>query len=336
MSLKRVPAVWVCGLLCLLISLHVSDAAGQNVRFPEMPVLGRSFDEPLLAAGSAGQKDPWSGVSLHVGWMTVPHKIHLGYDGLVRPGGCVSSFFVYPLSGVQVGGSLPIRLANQYALRVYGSYLIAHNPQASQELTWINNPPGIREWRRSNTESYKVGGETLYRTSGETALVGGFRLESLLTNFSDPNPAYLFTIPSMEAQTTVTVYEPYVGIRLQQSPGPGGLSLQIVGFPFLFATIQHLNVCNNNGVPFAHTGRQNATRGFFIEVSGEYRLGIFDGMEAAGFVDWNVYQGQCPMNIERHEGGANPGVTSGSVVWSHYISSLVIGGKVEMAWSLPF
>lgn len=335
MKSSRVPVVWFCGLFCLLVSLHVSDAAGQTIVSPEAPIQAASFDERSIAAWPANQNDQWPSASFHVGWMTVPNRIRVGYDGLVRPGACVSSFFVYPLSGVQVGGSLPIRLADQYSLKVYGSYLIPHNPQASQEITWTNRPPGIREWRSSNSESYKVGGEVLHRTSGTTALVGGFRLESLLANFSDPNPAYVFTIPSMEAQTTVTVYEPYAGIRLQ-SPGPDGLTLQVVGFPFLFATIQHLNVCNNNGVPFAHTGRQNATRGFFVEVSAEYRLGLFRGMEAAAFVDWNVYQGQCPMNIERHEGGPNPGITSGSVVWSHYISSLVVGGKVEMAWNLPF
>jgi hypothetical protein len=172
--------------------------------------------------------------------------------------------------------------------------------------------------------------------SGEMALVGGFRLESLLTNFSDPNPDYVDTVPWMQAQTTVTVYEPYVGIRLQQSQRLGGLSLQVVGFPSLFATIQHLNVCNNNGVPYAHTGSQNATRGFFVEVSGEYRLRLFQGVEAAGFVDWNVYHGQCPMTIERHVGGVSPAVTTGPVAWSHHISSLVVGGKVEMSWNLPF
>jgi len=219
---------------------------------------------------------------------------------------------------------------------VYGSYLIANNPKADQELTWTDNPRGIREWRRSKTQMYRAGGETLYRMSGEMSLVSGFRLESLLTNFSDPNPDYLFTVPWMQAQTTVTAYEPYVGVRLHKGPGPGGLDLQVVGFPFLFATIQHLNVCNNNGVPYAHTGRQNANRGFFVEVLGEYRLGLFQGVEVAGFVDWNVYQGRCPMTIERHEGGANPAVTEGPVVWSHYISSLVVGGKVEVAWSLPF
>jgi len=334
MSSRSVSAV--CGLFCLLISLHVSEAAGQTIGFPENPTSGASFDRPWLTAGHAGQKDCWSAASMHVGWMTVPNQIHVGYNGLVPPGGCVSSFFVYPLSGVEVGGSLPIRLADEYAFRVYGSYLIANNPSANQEITWTDNPQGIREWRRSKSQWYKVGGEMLYRMSGQTALVGGFRVDSLLTDFSDPNPDYLFTIPGMNAQTMVTAYEPYVGIRLQQSPGPGGLSLQVVGFPFLFATIQHLNVCNNNGVPFAHTGRRNATRGFFVEVSGEYRLGLFQGVEAAGFVDWNVYQGQCHMTIERHEGGANPNVTAATVVWSHYISSLVVGAKAEMSWSLPF
>ena len=334
MSSRRASVV--CGLLFLLISLHVSDAVGQTIGSPEISILGASFDQRWLAAGSAGQKDCWSAASLHVGWMTAPNQIRVGYDGLVLPGACISSFFVYPLSGVQVGGSLPIRLADQYALRVYGSYLIAHNPQASQEITWTNNPPGIREWRHSNSASYKIGGEMLYRMSGDMALVGGFRLESLLTNFSDPNPDYVDTVPWMHAQTTVTVYEPYVGIRLQQGPRLGGLNLQVVAFPFLFATIQHLNVCNGNGVPYAHTGSQNAHNGFFVEASAEYRLGLFQGVEAAGFVDWNVYQGYCPMTIERHEGGVNPAVTAATVPWSHHISSLVVGGKVEMLWSLPF
>ena len=35
MSSRRVSAV--CGLLCLLISFHVSDAVGQTIGFPEMP-----------------------------------------------------------------------------------------------------------------------------------------------------------------------------------------------------------------------------------------------------------------------------------------------------------
>ena len=268
MSSRRMHVVY--GLLCLLISLHVSDAVGQTIGSPEIPGLGALFEQRWLASGSAGLKDCWSAASLHVGWMSAPNQIHLGYDGLVLPGACISSFFVYPLSGVQVGGSLPIRLTDKYDLRVYGSYLIANNPQTGQDLTWTNNPPGTRVWRHSNSQSYKLGGEMLYRMSSEMAAVGGFRLESLLTNFSDPNPDYIYTAAWMNAQTNITIYEPYIGIRLQQCQRLGGLSLQAVAFPFLFATIQHLNVCDNNGVPFAHTGSQYAHDGFFVEASAEY------------------------------------------------------------------
>lgn len=326
----------LCGLLCLLISLNVSDTEAQTIGSSEIPGLGASIDQRWLTSGAAGRKELLSGTSLYAGWMTVPNRIHVGYDGLVLPGACISSFFVYPLSGVQIGGSLPIRFADQYVLRVYGSYLIANNPQASQELTWTNNSPGTREWRHSNTQSYKFGGEMLYRISDETSVVGGFRLESLLTNFSDANPDYIFTASWLNAQTTLTIYEPYVGIRLQQSSRLGGLTLQAVAFPFLFATIQHLNVCDNNGVPFAHTGSQYAHEGFFVEASAEYRFGLFQGVEAAGFVDWNVYQGRCPMTIERHQGGVNPAVTTGNVAWSHLISYLVIGAKLDVSWNLPF
>jgi len=327
--------VGVCGLLCLMISVHVSDAVGQSVSSQEMAILGQSSNQGWLTAGSSTRKVDWSTASLFAGWMTTPNQIHVGYDGLVRPGECVSSSFVYPLRGVEVGVSLPIRLTDRHALRVYGSYFITDNPLADQEITWTALPPGTREWRHSKTQWYKFGGEALYRMSTDTALVGGFRSESLLTNFSNPNPAYLFTIPEMQAQTMVSIYEPYVGVRLQQSPRLEGLSLQLVGFPLLFSTIEHLNVCNNRGIPFAHTGKQNASKGFFVEISAEYSVGLFQGTVASAFVDWNVYQGRCAMTIDRHEGVPTPGVTSATVIWSHYISSLVIGARVEMSWSLP-
>jgi len=176
----------------------------------------------------------------------------------------------------------------------------------------------------------------LYRMSGETALVAGFRWESLLTNFGDPNPDYQFTVPGMEAQTTLAIYEPYVGVRLTPGTKSSGLTLQFVGFPWLFATVQHLNVCNNNGVPFAHTGSQNATRGYFVEASAEYRVSLFQGLEAAAFIDWNVYHGGCTITIDRHEGGPTPQVTSATAAWSHQVETLVLGCKLAASWKMPF
>jgi hypothetical protein len=334
MNARRLFVIF--GLLCLLNCFHVSQAAGQAPGSPGIPVLGSLFDQRWFAAGSAGLKDSWADASIDLGWLTTPSRIHVGYDGLVLPGSCISSFFVYPLGGLQVGASVPIRMAGALPLRVYGSYLIPHNPSADQELTWTHDPPGIREWRRSNSQWFKVGGEVLYPAAGQMALVGGFRWESLLSNFSDPNPDYIFTISSLQAQTTLQVYTPYVGVLLRTSSSPEGLTAKLVGFPYLFASIEHLNVCNNAGVPFAHTGNQSTNTGFFIEASAEYRTRLSSGVEAVGFIDWNVYHGHCDMTIERHEGGATPITTAGTVAWSHDISYLVLGGKIQMSWNLPF
>jgi hypothetical protein len=336
MGVRRMSAgLHVFALLCLAISLGASDAAAQAFVASETSLWGASSGRPLFPSGSACQKDGWSAPSVHVGWMTTPTRIHLGYDGLVLPGACISSVFVYPLSGVQVGASLPVRFSDDYALRAYGAYLFPHGYPASQELTWTNSPPGVREWRHSNTEFYRLGAEMLYQMSGRMALVGGFRWESLLTTFGDANPDYQDTVPSLQAQTTIATYEPYLGIRLQQHPGPGGLTVQVIGFPAMFATIQHLNVCHNV-IPYAHTGSHATSRGYFLEASAEWNLGLFRGAEGSAFVEWTTYYGQCPMTIQRHEGGANPATTSGTVQWAHRISSLVIGGKVQIAWNLPF
>lgn len=326
----------VCGVLCVLISIHVSDAAGENFGSSALLPMGSGFDRQPLASGqSCGQGDLLASPSVSVGWMTAPQHIKVGYDGLVLPGSCVSSYFSYPLDGLQIGASLPIRLSCQHELRLYGSALIPHNWQAGQEITWTDFQPGIREWRHSRTQLYRLGAEALYRTCWGMALVGGFRWESLLSNFSDPNPAYRFTIAAMEAQTTVTIYEPYVGIRLESVSGPGGLKVQAVGLPFLLASIQHLNVCNNGGIPFAHTGSQSATKGYFFEASVEYGAGITEGMGVAAFADWTVYRGECPMTIERHEAGATPPFTSATVGWSHNINAVAVGGKVALSWNLP-
>jgi len=225
--------------------------------------------------------------------------LRIGYSGLVPPGECGSSYFVYPLGGIEVGASLPLRLANAVDLKLYGSYLFTRSVDADQQITWLTFPSGIRHWRRSSTDSYTLGAEFLSPVGSGTALVGGIRWESLTTTFKDPNPEYLLTVDTMQAQVTVTMYEPYVGFRFQQGIGPGGLTVRLVGFPFFLATIQHFNTCNKDGDPLAHVGHANVSRGYFVEAAVEYRLALLQGLEASGFVAWDVYRGQVPMYLER-------------------------------------
>lgn len=326
MNARRLLLVF--GLFLLLVFSHASQAAAQTP--------SSLFDLRWFGAGTGSMKDSWVKASVDLGWLTTPDQIRVGYDGLVLPGACISSFFVYPLAGVQVGASIPFQIAGTVPMRVYGTYLIPQNPEAKQELTWTNNPPGVRQWRHSNTLWFKLGGEMLYPASEQMSLVGGFRWESLLSNFSDPNPDYIDTTPWLNAQTTLQIYIPYVGVLVRTATNAGELTVKLVGFPNLFSSIQHLNVCNNSGTPYAHTGSQATDQGYFIEASAEYRMKLRSGVETVGFIDWNLYHGNCDMIIERHEGGASPATTSGSVAWAHDLRYLVLGGKISVSWNLPF
>jgi len=289
------------------------------------------FQMPFFGA-PASQEDSWPAANVSVGVSTTPRRLRIGYSGLVPPGECGSSYFVYPLGGIEVGASLPLRLANAFDVKFYGSYLFTRSVDADQQITWLTFPSGIRHWRRSSTDSYTLGAEILSPLGSGTALVGGTRWESLTTTFKDPNPEYLLTVDTMQAQVTVTMYEPYVGFRFQQGVGPGGLTVRLVGFPFFLATIQHFNTCNKDGDPLAHVGHANVSRGYFVEAAVEYRLGLPQGLEASGFVAWDVYRGQVPMYLERINAALGNSTTGAVVDFSYDRTSLIVGGKVELFW----
>ncbi len=336
MGLRHVSAgLRVCGLLCLFFCLVIAEGSAQSTGPYPVPLPGTASGRGGISATPGSLTAPGSQASLYVGWTTTPSRVRIGYEGLVPPGQCGSSFFFFPLDGVQVGGSMPLQLTDKLELKAYGSYLFAQETEADQDITWLTFPPGTRRWTSSRFDSYALGGEFFWRLAGESALVSGFRWESLTATFSDPNPSYLLTVAAMQAQATVTTYEPYIGFRFHKSARPGDFSIRLVGFPFLFATIQHFNTCNNRGDPLAHVGSTGVTRGYFLEASAEYRLGPCRGLEMVGFVTWDLYHAQCPMFLERIDAGAGNATTGATVDFSYDRNSITIGGKVEISWNLP-
>jgi hypothetical protein len=337
MGWSRVSAgVSACGLFCLLFSIQSVEVPAQTAGSYDMPFPNAAASQPWSPSAVACEPDCRSAASVYVGWVFTPQRLRIGYSGLVLPGKCGSSHFLYPLNGVRVGGSVPVRLLDRFDLRAYGSYLFPQNREADQEITWLIFPTGFRQWRHTRSDSYVLGGELLMPSAGGTALVGGFRWESLTTTFKDPDPTYRLTVDTMQSQVTVTAYEPYVGFRLQQSAGPGTMTAGLVGLPFLLATIQHFNTCNNAGDPLAHVGSAKVTRGYFVEASAEYRLGLVHGFEATGFVAWDLYHGECPMFLERIDSGLGNSTTGAVVDFSYDRSSFTVGGKVDLSWNLPF
>ncbi|MFH0960156.1 MAG: hypothetical protein V1897_15795, partial [Pseudomonadota bacterium] len=328
--------VWTLTILLLIGWLFPGTAQagpdllqGPVLRNPE----GNSFSNCETKPLSGFIEKP----SVYIGYMGSDRGLRAGYDGLVRPGTCVSSYFEYNLRGISLSGSIPLQLTREMSAKFEGLYLFTMASDADQDITWLTMPPGTRHWDWTRSCFYNLQGELIYQIDNTFSFIAGFRWESLATTFGNPNPDYPFTVPYMESGLSVEIYQPFVGFSAKQSLGNGGQALfQLIGFPAMLASLQHFNTCNNAGTPFAHVGNQTIGNGYFIEIKGEFGLTTSLGIDAAAFLTWDLFSGSCIMNLERRDGANPPSVTAADVDFSYYRSSVTLGGKFVVPFSTPF
>lgn len=322
-------------MMCVFLGCLIGDSCAQAYL----------SQVPLSGSGPNASRPQDKSVSCHilddlpavqVGYTDTLGRLRAGYSGLVLPGTCVSSYFVYSLRGVSLAASLPVHVGRGFSGRLYGSYLVAASTEADQEITWLTFPPGIRHWAWSRTSAYGLQGEVSY-AGGETwSLLAGIRWESLITRFGNPNPDYLFTVEDMESGLSLNLYQPFVGFRLEQNFGSSRVLLRVMGLPVMTGTLEHFNTCNNQGIPFAHVGSSGIRNGYFLEAHGEIGLGGPGGLESSAFVTWELFRGTCPMNLERRDAGPPVTITSATVDFSYDRSSLTVGAKLAIPFALPF
>lgn len=276
------------------------------------------------------------GLVLNIGYMGGNRSLAAGYTGLVLPGACVSSYFVYDLKGLLVSAAVPLFEMNKLSGTIRGSYLFSTDVSADQEITWLYFPTGTRTWNKARSAFFKLEGEVGYSVDDSYSFIGGVRWESLSTNFGDPDPSYYFTISAMESGLGIGIYQPFVGASYLQRLGNKLLSVRLAGFPVMLATLEHFNTCNNNGEPFAHVGRQDIRSGYFLEASCEIRATRFSGIDIGAFLNWELYRGTCIMNLERRAMGPPETVTAADVNFIYNRSSFTIGANAVMPFSSPF
>lgn len=259
-----------------------------------------------------------------------------GYTGLVLPGACVSSYFVYDLEGALASASILLVDSKAMSVKLKGSYLFSADVPADQEITWLTFPPGIRQWNWARSSFFKLEGELAVPMDGAYSLIAGMRWESLSTTFGDPDPSYLFTIATMESGLGVNVYQPYLGMAVQRRIGHYGVSLKLIGLPVMLGFLEHFNTCNNANVPFAHVGSQAIRSGYFVEASAEPNALSVSGIDLGLFLCWELYRGTCVMNLERRDMGPPTTVTAADVDFVYNRSSFSIGAQAAIPLRLPF
>lgn len=307
--------------------------------FCTVAFVGNASSQDILTVGSGTSQTP--GVSrmsttASLAYMGGSRGLRAGYTGLVLPGACVSSYFVYDLEGALASASILLMDSRALSFKLKGSYLFAADVPADQEITWLVFPPGARSWNWAKSSFFKLEGEFTAPMDDSFFVIGGMRWESLSTTFGDPDPSYLYTISAMESGLGINIYQPYLGVAVQRRIGPYGASLKLIGLPLMLGFLEHFNTCNNNNVPFAHVGSQAIRNGYFMEVSAEVNALSVSGMDLGFFIGWELYRGTCVMNLERRDMGPPQTVTAADVDFLYNRSSVTVGAQASVPLRFPF
>jgi hypothetical protein len=271
-----------------------------------------------------------------IGYTDTTPKLRAGYTGLVLPGACVSSYFVYSLHGVTLNASLPVGLGHGLSGKISGEYLLAGNTGADQEITWLHLSPGVRQWTSARSSAWWLQADIAYALGPSWSVLAGLKWETVITRFGSPIPDYVFTVADMESGLSLNLYQPFIGLKASQDLGGGRVLLRIVGFPAMVGFLEHYNTCNNAGVPFAHVGSSGIKGGYFLQARGELSMTTMKGLETSAFLTWDLYRGTCPMNLERRDAGPPVTMTSATVDFSYDRSSITFGVKLAVPLAIPF
>ena len=118
-----------CFTICLIWSLLVVSWAGSANgkeylgRLVGMPVDSTPVSESLNCSPTFNCDSAHP--AIYVGCMGRNNGIRAGYTGLVLPGTCVSSYFVYNLDGIVLAATAPVNVGKSLSMRLAGSYLVA-------------------------------------------------------------------------------------------------------------------------------------------------------------------------------------------------------------------
>ncbi len=196
---------------------------------------------------------------------------------------------------------------------------------------------GTRYWHVKN-DNYSFTGLGFYNLYRSAALVGGFRWDHLETTFDRPSwtPAIL-SLAGDEASLTVNIYQPFVGVMVDQGGPSRVLRVGFITWPQLYGSVKYGQTFGAFGTGSRVSGLSaKVNEGYFWEIFGEYGLReqMFMGAALSIFGSWTQYHLKGHFNADVNQIGVG-NVGSDLFNISMHRNSWTAGVKIDIPLSLP-
>lgn len=201
--------------------------------------------------------------------------------------------------------------------------------------------PGLvamsRHWDAKN-DTYAFDGVGFYEVFSGSYLIGGFRWDHLETTYERPTGTIAVAgLPTDEAVLTTNVYQPYIGVMVDQGGPSRFLRVGMVGFPFAFGSVKYEQTLGAAAPALRIDGLSSKVdKGYFFEIWGEYGLreNMFMGAGLSVFASWTQYHVKGEWDADANAVGLG-NIDSDLFNLSLHRNSFTVGGRLEVPIEVP-
>jgi hypothetical protein len=291
-----------CMLAILLITAFVTPVSAEGLFGMGLPGLPSFGGWPGGAAG-CGEKLCPGGLKFDVGYLWGHRGMTFGFDakGPLIAGVDVANRFTYPLEGLWLGLTAQAPLKDDLGVILRGTWLVPSNQRVHEEFAI----PGVgfvpsREWG-TKIQYYTLDAAAVYPFCAPFNVLGGFRFDSLDTDFKDPKTEtdYSNSRPTDRAELSFTGYIPYVGVGVNYGQA---LRLSFIGTPILWGELKIRETLGGGNQSWEW--KSALRNGYFMEASAEYGLDVGVG-RAALLAKWTYLHATSRSATGTFQGGGS-------------------------------
>lgn len=290
----------VCILALSPVSVHAQGFLGGGLpSLPGLPSFGGLF-------GQGGSCDPSAcpgpfNIAGTVAWNY--QTIDLDFDtvsaGLLNLGGLKHT---YRFNGLQLGLMAQGVSRAGFGARLSFDILVTGSTTDAENYDFLPVGSGGRHWRTKN-DTYCFDGMGFYNLYATAAFVGGFRWNHLETTFDTPTGAITIRgLPGDETVLITNIYQPYIGVMLDQGGPSTVMRVGVIGWPQLYGSVEYGETDGGaNPTPARINGMTaQVYEGYFWEIFGEYGLReqLYLGASLSVFGKWTQYHLKGTFNAD--------------------------------------
>jgi hypothetical protein len=319
---RKRSGLWRVGFALLIMIVTTQAAGAQGLFGPGQA--GAPFPGGSCGGidGRYGKSCP-GGLKLEAGYLWGPRGLTFGASAPI--GSFVSR---YPVQGAQIGATLQGPLKGDFGVILRGTWLFPSNERVFIDTQLAGGVSASVNWA-TQVQYYTLDGAGVYPFCAGSNVLVGFRFDSLAINLRDPSaePLFFAVHPSLEAETTVYGYIPYVGLAVNS----GRARASLIGTPIFWGDFRFRRTDN---LARSQEIKHNLKNPYFLEASAEYDLPAGPGTLAVS-AKWTYMHSAGEPNFEiQTPSGAL--FVSAPVTTSLIRQNAYIGATFSVALPSPF